>query len=217
MNPAGATFSTIYATTGARQGGNATIGGNSHAGLWSGTAASFLDIHPSGASQSSVKGMMGQWQVGQATFGGKDHAGIWNGKAATFVDLHAYLPADYDTSSASAVWSDDTIILVAGSAHSVSAGRDEAMLWKFAPNAPTLAVAGKKKITTSKAKIALKGTASGAVTSVTAKFGRKTLSVNGTTSWKLTLALKPGKNIVTIVAHGPGGGSVPVKVVVIRR
>lgn len=85
------------------------------------------------------------------------------------------------------------------------------------PPAPGLAISGKKKIKTAKGTLVLKGSASGSVTSVTYQIGRKSGSAAGTNGWKITAHLKPGKNIVTIVAHGPGGNSAPVKVVIIRN
>jgi hypothetical protein len=36
-------------------------------------------------------------------------------------------------------------------------------------------------------------------------------------SWKITAALQPGKNKILIKAHGPGGDSAPVTVIVTRK
>jgi hypothetical protein len=81
---------------------------------------------------------------------------------------------------------------------------------------PVLMLSGKKKIATSAPKVVLKGTAVGSITSVTAKVGKKTLTAAGTASWKLSIVPKSGKTIVTITAHGPGGDSAPVKVIITR-
>jgi probable HAF family extracellular repeat protein len=85
------------------------------------------------------------------------------------------------------------------------------------PAAPVVSLIGKKKFSTHAAKAVLKGATAGSVTSVTAKSGKKTLTAKGTAHWKLSVALKPGKNLVKIVAHGPGGDSAPVKAVIIRN
>jgi sugar lactone lactonase YvrE len=85
------------------------------------------------------------------------------------------------------------------------------------PPAPRLSISGKKKLSTSKAKATIRGSVSGSVTSVTYKLGRKSGSASGTTGWKITAHLKPGKNVLTVTAHGPGGDSAPAKVVVIRK
>jgi DNA-binding beta-propeller fold protein YncE len=85
------------------------------------------------------------------------------------------------------------------------------------PPAPGLTVTGKKKLTVKAAKVVLKGTATGSVTSVTYTIGKKKGTASGTGAWKIIAALKPGKNKVIIVAHGPGGNSTAVTVVVKRK
>lgn len=79
------------------------------------------------------------------------------------------------------------------------------------------ALLGKKKRLTNRHKLTLHGTATGYVTSVTGQLGKKTLAASGDTSWTLAVPLKPGKNIVLVTAHGPGGDSAPVKVVIQRH
>jgi probable HAF family extracellular repeat protein len=79
------------------------------------------------------------------------------------------------------------------------------------------ALPGKKKRRTTRRRFVLRGSASGYVTSITAKVGRKSLVARGTESWTLPVPLKPGRNRVTIVAHGPGGDSAPVRATIIRR
>ncbi len=83
--------------------------------------------------------------------------------------------------------------------------------------APTVKITGPKKITTHKAKLTIKGRATGEVTSVTAKVGKKTVKARGTASWSLKAALKPGKNQIAVIAHGPGGDSAPAKLTVTRK
>ncbi|MGH6643609.1 MAG: hypothetical protein ACREKL_00245 [Chthoniobacterales bacterium] len=83
--------------------------------------------------------------------------------------------------------------------------------------APTISLAGKNKVTTSKSKLVIKGTATGTVTSVTYTMSGKKGKATGTASWHFTAKLKPGKYVVTVVAHGPGGDSAPTKITVTRK
>ncbi len=88
LNPAGATSSEAFGTTGTQQVGNALFGNANHAGLWNGTAASWVDLDPAGAASSSAVGSAGTEQVGSAKFGNANHAGLWNGTAASWLDLN---------------------------------------------------------------------------------------------------------------------------------
>jgi hypothetical protein len=72
-------------------------------------------------------------------------------------------------------------------------------------------------VVTKAGRVVVKGVTSGNVTSVTALLGRKTLTAVGTASWKLVVPLKPGRNVFSVVAHGPGGDSPAVKVIVTRK
>ncbi len=83
--------------------------------------------------------------------------------------------------------------------------------------APVVKITGAKKLTTAKAKLTIRGKATGQVTSVTAKLGRKTVKAKGTASWSLKAALKHGRNVLTVTAHGPGGDSAPVRLTIIRK
>jgi hypothetical protein len=68
------------------------------AGLWSGTAESWVDLHPADAWESCAYGSGDGQQVGVAhVFDGDrgdwfNHAGLWSGTAESWVDLH---PAQY--------------------------------------------------------------------------------------------------------------------------
>jgi len=77
-------------------------------------------------------------------------------------------------------------------------------------------IAGKKKLSTAGTKYTVKGKAEGDVTSVTYRVGSKGpyKKAIGTTSWRFTAKLKPGKNIITVIVHGPGGDSAPAKITV---
>lgn len=92
LNPAGATASWARGGAGTQQVGGAIIGGAGHAGLWNGTAASWLDLNPAGAtsSQAYASSPGAQQQVGQAFLASFPdiHAGLWSGSAASWVDLN---------------------------------------------------------------------------------------------------------------------------------
>jgi hypothetical protein len=83
--------------------------------------------------------------------------------------------------------------------------------------APTLSLLGKKLVVTKAGRAVLKGTASSDATSVTVMRGKRVFTAVGIESWVLKAPLKPGRNVFFVVAHGPGGDSEPVKVVVIRK
>ena len=86
LNPAGASGSQAFSTSGSRQAGYAIIDGAWHAGIWSGTAASWTDLNPAGGSESMARAN-GDRQVGGANIGAW-HAGMWSGSADSWIDLH---------------------------------------------------------------------------------------------------------------------------------
>ncbi len=88
LHPAGAGDSRGSAVSGGQQAGAAQIGGVFHAGLWSGTAASWVDLHPAGLLRSFVYATNGTQQAGYAYVSNQPHASLWNGTAASWVDLH---------------------------------------------------------------------------------------------------------------------------------
>ena len=72
-------------------GNGPTTGGNTHAVLWHGTAASLIDLNPTDVSNSYAYGVSGNNQVGAGygtATGGTFHALLWHGTAASVVDLH---------------------------------------------------------------------------------------------------------------------------------
>ena len=90
LNPAGSVVSAAYGGFGGQQAGYAQVGGFNHAGVWTGTAASWVDLNPAGMTHSYAAGCSGGKQVGyviQVTFG-HAHASLWSGSAASWVDLH---------------------------------------------------------------------------------------------------------------------------------
>lgn len=61
------------------------------AGIWRGTADSWVNLHPPGWAYSIGRGTDGVFQVGDVwpqDFFNPSHAALWNGSVDTFVDLH---------------------------------------------------------------------------------------------------------------------------------
>jgi hypothetical protein len=74
------------------------------AALWTGTAASFVDLTPARFEQAWARACARGFQVGWATRLAKTseglHAVLWNGAAEDFLDLHTLLPKPWNRSSA---------------------------------------------------------------------------------------------------------------------
>jgi hypothetical protein len=89
LHPAGATHSHAMGVGASGQWGSAVVDTDQHASLWSGTAASWVDLHPAGALDSFVYAADGGRQAGEIiTPDILRHAGLWSGTAASWVDLH---------------------------------------------------------------------------------------------------------------------------------
>jgi len=88
LHPAGATESRAHGVSGGQQVGYAAIDGHIRASLWSGTAASWVDLTPDGATASMAEDVSDGQQVGWVFVGGQKRASLWHGTAASWVDLH---------------------------------------------------------------------------------------------------------------------------------
>ncbi|MEQ9585465.1 MAG: GC-type dockerin domain-anchored protein [Phycisphaerales bacterium] len=96
----GISHSTAVATHGGQQvGWTWTEPVTERAALWTGTAASVVDLMPAGARVSLALGVHDGVQVGSALFDETRRAGLWRGTADSWVDLH---PAGASRSSANA-------------------------------------------------------------------------------------------------------------------
>ncbi len=84
---------------------------------------------------------------------------------------------------------------------------------------PALAPLRVSRIVVSRPQLRLSGKARGRVTSVSFRLGRRVYHIaEGTNRWALKIGLKGIKRTsLTIVAHGPGGDSLPVRVPVLVR
>jgi hypothetical protein len=94
LTPPGCTASYAYDVSGGQQAGygyGPATGNHAHAALWTGTAASWVDLNPAGYTESAVCDVSGGQQVGRARgpgTGNQHHAGLWTGTAASWVDLN---------------------------------------------------------------------------------------------------------------------------------
>lgn len=95
LHPAGADASEAWGGADGQQVGGALIGGQWHASVWSGSAASWIDLHPGGSAVYSFAyaARNGQ-QVGFTNFGsvggegGVQHASVWSGVPSSWISLH---------------------------------------------------------------------------------------------------------------------------------
>jgi hypothetical protein len=93
LNPAGATSSEAYGCSSTDQVGYAAFPttGLLEAGLWRGSAASWVDLHPPAVARNSIANATdGVHQVGtiQLIGTGVQHAAMWSGTAASFLDMN---------------------------------------------------------------------------------------------------------------------------------
>ena len=83
------------------------FGGATRAGIWSETAASWVDLNPAGSSLSRAIATTGTPQAGHATFASLNRAGIWSGTAGSWEDLSATLTGSWGDTNAVSIWSDE--------------------------------------------------------------------------------------------------------------
>lgn len=90
---------------------------------------------------------------------------------------------------------------------------------RFSPvKSPTTTILTRKAVTRSSS-VVVKGTTTGQVTRVRYRVGNSgsIRRAVGTSQWTFRATLKPGKNLITVIAEGPGGTSSPKSVLVIRK
>lgn len=115
--------------------------------------------------------------------------------------------------------SSPTRLFAGGNMRDLGDGRANLAVFVFdQPTGPTLQAKGRKKLTTSKAKVTLKGTATDA-TLVQFKIGNGSFekAKGNPANWRAPVKLKPGKTIVAVRATGPGGTSKILKFTITRR
>jgi hypothetical protein len=115
---------------------------NSYALMWSGTAASVVELHPPGFDSSTAIGVSGGAQVGYGRGPATvdvDHALLWNGTAASMVDLHPFLTGlgpNFTTSRAIGIADNGAIV-----GEATAGNTTYAVLWEPIPE-PTSAALG---------------------------------------------------------------------------
>ena len=105
------------------------LGGAEHAGLWSGSAASWIDLNPAGSTDSEAYAVDQGQQVGRSIIGGVNTASLLGGSAGSWVDLSAFLPAGFSYSSARSVWHDAGTTYIVGYGFNDTTLRNEALMW----------------------------------------------------------------------------------------
>ncbi len=83
LHPAGASNSYGYDVAGGIQAGAAYHGIERHAGIWSGTANSWIDLHPNGYNDSVIFGTDGVSHVGTV----EGNAALWHGQSGAWTNL----------------------------------------------------------------------------------------------------------------------------------
>ena len=100
------------------------------ASLWTGSAASWVNLNPVGASGSEATGVFNGVQVGFARTEMGQRASLWRGTAASWVDLHAFVPPEFSSSSATDISSDGVNLTVSGFGFNRITNRTEALIWR---------------------------------------------------------------------------------------
>ena len=88
VHPTGATYSECLRMRDGQQVGWAMFGNAGDAMLWTGTAASAVNLAPSGSFASRARNVQNGRQVGYVTPVSAAHAGYWLGSAGSWVDLN---------------------------------------------------------------------------------------------------------------------------------
>ncbi len=119
LNPSPGVAARATSIWNGQQGGTVTVGQNSHAAIWSGTAQTWVDLHPTHFPEilySNIVAVDGQTQVGNYYIpaGGMFSGGVacmWSGTAESWVNLH---PDGYGVSEAHGVFGDQQVGTVWG-------------------------------------------------------------------------------------------------------
>jgi hypothetical protein len=110
--------------------GYAVFGAQSRAGLWRGTAATWVDLHPQGAQWSDGWGTFDGQQVGYSRMSGLYRACVWTGSAESCEDLSTTLGGgNYGDTVARSIWNDGATVFVCGDGFNLATGRGETLLW----------------------------------------------------------------------------------------
>ncbi|HWW74971.1 MAG TPA: hypothetical protein VNZ44_06240, partial [Pyrinomonadaceae bacterium] len=105
-----------------------------HAALWTGTAASVVDLHPSGYASSQAHATNGAQQAGfgwantpaQVT---RRHALVWSGNAASAVDLNQFMPLGFTEAAATGIDAAGNVVGWAVKGSSDGTASTHAVMW----------------------------------------------------------------------------------------
>ncbi|HLP83659.1 MAG TPA: hypothetical protein VK157_04860, partial [Phycisphaerales bacterium] len=114
---------------GGQQVGYVLSGAVTRANLWTGTAASRIELHQPAWIRSAAYDTNGTFQVGQVQTGNVFRASLWSGSADSWIDLHALLPEGFSESSAGGVFSDGNTLSIVGWGRNAVTDDYEALLW----------------------------------------------------------------------------------------
>jgi hypothetical protein len=146
INPLNATESQAYGVSFGHQAGYAIFNGSTgkQAVIWNGTAGSFLNLQPSlpGVGESVANAISSNGfttEAGTTYFGSPEvpHASYWASTSASFEDLQSYLPANFTSSDATGIWTNNAgVSYVVGYAYNSTTSQTEAMLWEQTASVP---------------------------------------------------------------------------------
>jgi len=110
--------------------GYANFPGSTHAALWRGTTASYVDLTPPGGTLAKFYATTSVVHVGVLAQGSLARAAVNFGSPNSWVGLQQFLPAQYGGySQANAVYQNGPTIYVGGWAQNAETGFHEAVLW----------------------------------------------------------------------------------------
>ena len=130
-------MSEAYGVSGNQQVGFGTLnttGRPAQALLWSGTAASAVNLNPAGYTDSEAYGTNGSEQVGEAGGFFGPQAFLWSGTAASAVNLQSLLPTAFWTTLQA--YSIDAAGNIYGTAYGTLAGVSESFAVEWSPVVP---------------------------------------------------------------------------------
>lgn len=141
-----------------------------------------------------------------------------NGAAADFV-LGKPDFTSTDTGPTASLLTGPVNLSLSPQGHLFVADYDDHRVVRFEPVKSPKVTISTRKTTTSSGTYSIKGTATGQTTKVTYRVGKSGpfKTAKGAASWSFKAKLKPGKNLITVVAEGPGGMSAAKTVTITRK
>jgi len=149
----------------------------------------------------------------------RDAAGSWRliGEEGRVIIVDGAAHALTSTSPTSQPFTSDGTLVFEATLDGIT---DAILTARTTSDAPVVRVAGRSRRTTSQRQIVVRGTATddGTVRQVNYRLNGRARVAAGTTSWRFTARLRPGRNVAVVRAvDGDGGSSPPARVVIVRR